>query len=482
MLPGMVTNRVHYYYSNFLDEMRYYCNTMAIQSINPANGQLIKNYNEITDEELLQKLSETYQAFTSWKLKTLTERLEYMRNLSNHLKQNTTKYASDITLEMGKPVSEAEGEIKKCASLIDYYIENAANILSNDVIQTEAQESYVRHDPLGVIFGIMPWNYPFWQAFRYAVPAMIVGNTCVLKHASNVPMSALNIEKCFRESGFPENTFQTLLISTSKVESVIENPAVKGVALTGSDKAGSIVASIAGKNIKKCVMELGGSDPFIVLKGADVKEAAKHAAKSRLKNTGQACNAAKRFIVEEEIVDEFVSALADEYQKYGVGDPNDSETVVGCLANQSMYDDIKSQVDRSVEMGAKIVSQANISNFEEGYFYPPVILDFVTEDMPVFNEETFGPAAPIIRVKNPEEAIEKANKSIYGLGASLWSNDLELIKKIIPLINSGNVFVNSLVKSDPRLPFGGVEKSGFGRELSSYGLKEFVNIKTVWIE
>jgi succinate-semialdehyde dehydrogenase/glutarate-semialdehyde dehydrogenase len=271
------------------------------------------------------------------------------------------------------------------------------------------------------------------------------------------------------------------LISTSKVESVLEDPVIKGVALTGSDKAGSIVASIAGKNIKKCVMELGGSDPFIVLSGADVKEAARQAAKSRLKNTGQACNAAKRFIVVEDVADKFVEELVKEFESYKVGAPESRESVVGCLANESMYEDIKSQVDRSVEMGAKVVFQHDLSSFESGHYYSPVILDYVTEDMPVFNEETFGPVAPVIRVENASKAIQLANNSIYGLGASVWTDDMDFAKDVVALINAGNVFVNSLVKSDPRLPFGGVEKSGFGRELSSYGLKEFVNIKTVWI-
>lgn len=453
---------------------------MAIQSKNPATEEILKTFNEISGEELEKKLSLAMEAFESWKKTAFKERASLMRRLGEYLRNHADEFSKLQMLEMGKTMKSGPAGIEKCALLCDYYADNAEIILSNEVLHTDKKEQYVEFDPLGAILAIMPWNFPFWQVYRSLVPAIMAGNVGLLKHASNVPQCAEAIEESFRASGFPKGVFQNLFLSSSRVEGVIRDPRIAAVTLTGSEKAGSMVARVAGEEIKKTVLELGGSDPFIVFADADMDKAAKFAVSARLQgNAGQSCISAKRFIVEEDVKDKFAKAVAEEFSKLSIGDPSNKKTDIGPLATEQILKEVERQVKDSVSIGAKII-YGGARKKGKGYFYLPTVMINVKKGMPVYDEEVFGPVLPVISFTNEKEAIQIANDTRYGLGACIFTSDMEKAKRIIPLIEAGNVCVNDMIKSDPRAPFGGIKKSGYGRELGSYGIKEFVNIKNVW--
>lgn len=456
---------------------------MALESINPKNKKLIKAFDELSQSQVDQKLSKAEKAFAELKEASFADKKKWMKQVAGILRERKAEFAQIITDEVGKTLSASEAEVEKCAATCDFYADNAEEFLSPEKIESDAGESYARFDPLGVVLAVMPWNFPFWQVFRFAAPALMAGNVGVLKHASNVQMSAFAMEDIFESSGFPKNVFQNLAITSSKVEGVIRDQRIKAVTLTGSEKAGSAVAKTAGEEIKKTVLELGGSDPFIVLADADIDSAVTAAVTARMQfNGGQSCIAAKRFIVAEAVADEFTEKLKAAVSKLKVGDPTDADTDVGPLVNEQMVNDLDRQVKESVGMGAKLVCGGKVEGLE-GYYFEPVIITDLTENMPVLNEETFGPAFAVVKVKDASEAVSVANNSRYGLGANVFTKDIEYAKEhIAPKIESGAVFINGPIKSDPRLPFGGVKKSGYGRELSHYGIKEFVNIKTVWVK
>lgn len=454
---------------------------MPIQSINPATGEALKSYEAHSDEQVQEMLTLAQSTFEEWRTTSFAHRAELMKKAAEILKQDAEKYGTIITQEMGKPLTQAKAEVEKCAWVCEYYAEEAEKMLAKEMAETDASESYVRFDPLGIVLAVMPWNYPFWQVFRFAAPALMAGNVGLLKHASNVPASALAIQEVFERAGFPKGAFQTLLISASKVEGLIEDERVKATTLTGSEYAGSQVAMQSGREIKPTVLELGGSDPFIVFADADIETTCEIATKARLQNTGQSCIAAKRFILVKEIADEFLKHYKEKFESAVLGDPMDEQTTMGPLATEKIRDEIAEQVQKSVEAGATVLTGGNIPE-RAGWFYEPTILTDVKKGMPCYSEEIFGPVATVIVVDSEEEAIAVANDSEFGLGSSLWTSSKEKIETYVPQIEAGAVFVNGMVKSDPRLPFGGIKKSGFGRELSHYGIKEFVNIKTVWIK
>lgn len=453
---------------------------MALHSINPATEEVIAAYEETTPAQIESALADVSETFREWRGTTFEERADLLRAAAATLRANKGRYATLMTAEMGKPIVESEAEIEKCAWNCDYYAENGERFLASEDIATNARHSYVQFDPLGVILAVMPWNFPFWQVFRFAAPALMAGNTAMLKHASNVPGCALAIEDVFQKSGFPDGAFRTLLVPGAAAERLIADPRIQAVTLTGSDMAGQQVASAAGRALKKSVLELGGSDPFIVLADADVRAAASMAARARNINSGQSCIAAKRFIVVEEIADEFEELFASAVAALRIGDPMDRSTQVGPLARRDLRDALHSQVERSVALGAKIATGGKPAE-GRGYFYEPTVLTHVTPEMPVFTEETFGPVAAVVRVRGVDEAIDTANRSDLGLASSLWTGDIELGRRLAGRIEAGAVFLNGMVASDPRLPFGGVKRSGYGRELSSFGIREFVNVKTIWI-
>jgi succinate-semialdehyde dehydrogenase/glutarate-semialdehyde dehydrogenase len=454
---------------------------MPIQTINPSTEEVEKIFPEHSHEEVFKAIEKAHNAYLKWQAVDFTKRSQLMKNTAQILRYQKEYYGKILTLEMGKPITQAIAEVEKCALVCDYYAENAKTILNEEMVKTDASESYVRFDPLGVVLAVMPWNFPFWQVFRFAAPALIAGNVCLLKHASNVPMSALAIEEIFMKAGFPDNTFKTLLISSSRVEEIINHPKVKAATLTGSEYAGKKVAEACGRNLKKTVMELGGSDPFIVLDDADIEAAVKIAVTARLINNGQSCIAAKRFIVVEKIYDEFEKKFVDAMNKVKVGDPMEKETELGPIAREDLLNELDEQVKQSVMKGATALCGGKRID-RNGFFYEPTILTNLTKGMPAYDDEIFGPVASLIKAKDEEDAIRIANDSPFGLGASLWTNDLEKAKLLASKIESGSIFINGMVKSDPRLPFGGIKNSGYGRELSHYGIKEFVNIKTVWIK
>ena len=454
---------------------------MAIQSKNPATGEVVKTFDEITDAALETKLALADSAFRKWRTTTFAERAVLVKKLGQYLRDYADEFSALQTLEMGKTKKSGNPGIEKCAKLCDYYAENTEKILAHENLSTEASESYVQFDPLGPVFAVMPWNFPFWQVYRFAVPAVMAGNVGLLKHASNVPQCAELIEKSFREVGFPEGVFQNLLLGSARVEKVIRDPRVVAVTLTGSEKAGSDVARIAGEELKKVVLELGGSDPFIVFADADIARAAKTAALARLQgNVGQSCISAKRFIIEESILDIFTKAVKEEFEKLVVGDPSQDATDVGPLSGENILNDVSGQVQASVAKGAVVVTGGSRLG-DKGCFYLPTVLTNVQKGMPAYDEEIFGPVLAVISFKDEEDAIRIANDTQYGLGSTIFTTDMARAKRIIPRIEAGNVFVNSMVTSDPRTPLGGIKKSGSGRELSSYGIKEFVNIKNVSI-
>ncbi len=456
---------------------------MPLKSINPKNKQIIREFEELSENEIDEKISKAEDAFKELSSTTFADRQKWMRRTAEILRERSKEFAQIITDEVGKTITASEAEIEKCAATCDYYAENTEQFLAPEHIRTDGSISYARFDPLGVILAVMPWNFPFWQVFRFAAPALMAGNTGLLKHASNVQISAFAIEEVFAGSGFPEGSFLNLAVSSPRVESIIRNERIKAVTLTGSEKAGSAVAATAGQEIKKAVLELGGSDPFIVLSDADLDQAVEAAVTARFQfNAGQSCIAAKRFIVEEKIAEQFTAKLKEKVSKLKVGDPNQPETNVGPLVNEQMVNDLQDQLDRSAAMGAEIITGGKSTDLP-GYYFNPAIITNLKIDMPVLKEETFGPIFAVITVKNADEAIEVANSSIYGLGSNIFTKDIVFAEKhIAPKIESGAVFINGPMKSDPRLPFGGIKKSGYGRELSHYGIKEFVNVKTIWVK
>jgi len=453
---------------------------MAIQSIDPTTEEVLANFDEYTPRQVDQALAEAAAAFPAWRERSFAERGDLMRRAASVLRENKERYARLLTLEMGKPITQAEAEIEKCAWNCDFYAESAERFLTSEHIATNARDSYVAFEPLGVILAVMPWNFPFWQVIRFAAPALMAGNTAVLKHASNVPQSALAIEELFRESGFPSGVFRTLLVSSGQVESIIADDRVRAVTLTGSDAAGTKIAEAAGRHLKKTVLELGGSDPYIVLEDADLQAAAEVGAMARCQNNGQSCIAAKRFIVVDSVADEFEEQFAEAIARLKVGNPLERETQVGPLARDDLRDALELQVRASVDQGARVVMGGE-RLAGRGYFFAPTLLTNVSLSMPAWREETFGPAAALVRAGDADEAISLANDSRYGLGASLWTTDLKRGQALARRIESGAVFINGMVASDPRLPFGGVKRSGYGRELGEFGIREFVNVQTVWV-
>lgn len=452
---------------------------MSIKSINPTNDEEIKTYAEYSESQILSILSNTRDAFLLWRTTSLKKRIECFLNVASILIKDKVMFAKLMALEMGKPISQGYSEIEKCALTCHYYAEHVEAFLKDEYIKTEMTESFVSYQPLGVILAIMPWNFPFWQVFRAAIPAIMAGNAVVLKHSSNVPGCALAIENIFQQAGFPKDLFRTFLMASSKVASLIENDAIKAVTLTGSSKAGADVASKAGSCLKKLVLELGGSDPYIVLADADIKKAAQICARSRMLNGGQSCVAAKRFIVEESVVDEFRERFIEEMKAYNMGDPFEESCKLGPMARIDLRNELHRQVNESIGLGAKLILGGDIPP-RNGAFYPATILENVNKGMPAYEEELFGPVASIIIAKDETEAIHIANDTIYGLGAAVFTKNLEKGRRIArDEIEAGCCFVNDFVKSDPRLPFGGIKYSGYGRELGVFGIHEFTNIKTV---
>ncbi len=450
------------------------------QSINPYTKAIIFEHTEHTVQEVENLISLTHNAFLKWKTFSFGQRGERFKKLAILLRENKETFATLITTEMGKIISESRAEIEKCAWLCEHYAEHAASMLQPEIFETDAGKSYLRFDPVGIIYGIMPWNFPFWQAFRAAVPTMMAGNTFILKHAPNVIGTAKAIEKLFLKAGFPKNTFTNLIIPVSLSEKVIAHPFVEGVTLTGSQKAGSIVAAQAGKYLKKSVLELGGSDPYIVLKDAEFNVSCKTGVCSRFLNAGQVCISAKRFIVEEAVINQFMEEQKRLLENMVLGDPMDEKTEMGPMARPDLLENIEKQVNQSVLMGAKILCGGKRRD-DHSLFYEPTLIVNAKKGMPVFDEETFGPVSVVIPAKDAEDAIRIANDTPYGLGASLWTQNMELAEKLAGEIEAGAVFINGMTKSDPRLPFGGTKRSGYGRELAYPGIREFVNQKTVWI-
>lgn len=453
-----------------------------INSVNPANLQTIKTYSRMSPSEVSEIIELSNKAFKEWRQTSFSNRSKLMTNAADVLRVKKEEYSRLMTLEMGKPIAQSRAEIDKCAWVCEYYAENAEKFLSDEITPTDASKSFVSFQPLGIILAVMPWNFPFWQVFRFAAPGLMAGNAGILKHASNVSGCALAIEEVFREAGFPENLFRTILVPSSQMEEVIKNEKIRAVTLTGSVPAGKAVAKTAGSVLKKTVMELGGSDPYVILEDADLEMAADTCVTARLINGGQSCIAAKRFIIVEEIYNEFEKLFVEKMKSKKMGDPFDESNHIGPQASVPLRDELHQQVEKSIQLGAKLLLGGKIPK-EKGAWYPPTVLSNVKKGMPAYDEELFGPVAALIKAKDEEEAITIANDSIFGLGASVFTRDLkkgEMIAK--EKIQAGCCFVNAFVKSDPRLPFGGIKESGYGRELSSFGIREFVNIKSVYVK
>mgnify|MGYP000660474832 CR=1 FL=1 len=451
-----------------------------MKSINPATGKLIGEYPVYSNDETTDIISKTQATWASWKVTDFEQRSILMHSAASVLRNEKDDLARVMALEMGKVMHEAQAEIEKCAWVCDFYADNAKAFLADEIVETNASKSFVSFEPIGIVLAVMPWNFPFWQVFRFAAPALMAGNAAVLKHASNVPACALAIEKIFVKAGFPENLFRTLMISASQVEAVIMNPYVKAVTLTGSEAAGMNVAAIAGRELKKTVLELGGADPFIVLDDADIGTCVNTAVNARMINNGQSCIAAKRFIVVESRLEEFETRKTELMSALIAGDPLLPNTQVGPLARADLRAELHEQVQASLDAGARLLLGGK-SIPGPGYFYEPTIISDVRAGMSLYREETFGPVSTIIPVKDTDEAIGVANDSEFGLGASLWTNDLTRGEHLARQIESGAVFINGMTVSDPRLPFGGIKRSGYGRELSHFGIREFTNIKSIWI-
>lgn len=447
-------------------------------SINPFNNQKLYEFEELNAVQLEERIVQAQSAFQDWKTTSFSKRSKLIRAIARDLMENTKEYAEIITLEMGKPIVQSLAEIEKCAWVCEYYATHAEDQLKDEIITTNAAKSYVRYEPLGPVLAIMPWNFPFWQVFRFAVPNLMAGNVGVLKHASNVMKSAEMIQRIFEKAGFPKGCFQNLIIHNDKVKSVIENDFIKAVTLTGSTPVGASVASIAGSSIKKTVLELGGNNALVVFEDAQLERTLDSCVQARFQNTGQSCIAGKRLLVQNRIAMKFIQGFKNKVAQLRSGDPLDKDTFIGVLAREDLAVDLEKQVKESIKMGAELI----LGGKRNGTYFEPTILTDVTRDMPIFREETFGPAIGITIFETEEEAMNLVNDSDFGLGVSLFTSNRERIERLIPQCNEGAVFINELVKSDPRLPFGGIKTSGYGRELSAHGIREFMNRKTVYIK
>ncbi len=453
---------------------------MAIASINPATGETVATFEEHSAAEVERRVALAALAFRSWRRSAPSSRSAVLVRAAEILDAEKRRFGEILTLEMGKPIGAAVAEVEKCASVCRFYAEQAPAFLADEPVGTDAKRSFIRYDPLGVVLAVMPWNFPFWQVFRFAAPAVMAGNTGLLKHASNVPQAALAIEEIFTRAGAPEGVFQTLLVGSAAVQGLIDDPRIAAVTLTGSEGAGIAVGRAAGAQIKKAVLELGGSDPFLVMPSADLPVAIATAVKARTINNGQSCIAAKRFIVHRDIAAAFERGFVEKMAALVVGDPMDPKTEIGPLATALILDELDDQVVRSIAAGTRCLTGGKRLD-RTGNFYPPTVLADPPQGCPAYAEETFGPVAVLFAVENLDEAIALANATPFGLGASAWSTDPAEQERLIGEIDAGSVFINGMVKSDPRLPFGGIKRSGFGRELSAHGIREFVNVKTVWV-
>ena len=455
---------------------------MNLVSINPANNKILESHKEFSTEKINQIINSSYNTYLEWRNESISYRSKMMRDLAELLKQKKEKLGALITQEMGKPIKQSIAEAEKCAWVCEYYADNAERFLSKKEISTDSKKSFISFQPIGLVLAIMPWNFPFWQVFRFASPTLMAGNVGILKHASNVQGCAKQIEKLFLEAGFPEYAFSNLVIGSNKVSNVINNPLVRAITLTGSTPAGKSVASHAGSLLKKTVLELGGNDPYIILEDADLNNAVESCIAGRMLNTGQSCISAKRFIVVKARLDEFIDKVEQKINNMKMGDPLDSNIDIGPMVNTDARDELHQQVLMSIEKGAKLISGGKIPE-SDGSFYPPTLLTNVEPGMSAFDDELFGPVAVIISAKDQAHAIDLANKTNYGLGAAIFTADIDKGEKIaINELEAGSCFVNDFVKSDPRLPFGGIKESGYGRELSEFGILEFVNIKSVVIQ
>ncbi|WP_445627084.1 NAD-dependent succinate-semialdehyde dehydrogenase [Nostoc sp. DSM 114167] len=455
---------------------------MAIATINPATGETLKTFEALNDAEIAAKLDLADRTFEQYRQTSFSQRSQWLEKAADILEQDKAEFAKLMTLEMGKPLKAAIAEAEKCALVCRYYAEHAPDFLADVSVKTDASQSFVRYQPIGAILAVMPWNFPFWQVFRFAAPALMAGNVGLLKHASNVPQCALAIEDIIRRADFPEGAFQTLLIGAAKVADLMADDRVKAATLTGSEPAGASLAVAAGKQIKKTVLELGGSDPFIVLESADLETAVVTATTARMLNNGQSCIAAKRFIVADAIADKFEKLLLEKFEALKVGDPMQPDTDLGPLATPGILQDLDQQVQRAISSGGKVLTGGHPLSDRPGNFYPPTIIIDIPTDTPIAKEEFFGPVALLFRVPDIDAAIKLANDSPFGLGASAWTTNKQESDRLVEEIEAGSVFINSMVKSDPRLPFGGIKRSGYGRELSIQGIHEFVNVKTVWVK
>jgi succinate-semialdehyde dehydrogenase / glutarate-semialdehyde dehydrogenase len=454
---------------------------MAIATINPTTGQTLKTFEALTDSQVDKKIQRAAETFPAFRKLSFADRAGMMSKAANILESERESLARIMTTEMGKTFRSAVDEAVKCAWGCRYYAEHAERFLADKVIQTTASRSFVRYQPLGVVLVVMPWNFPFWQVFRFIAPGLMAGNVGLLKHSSNVPQCALQIEEVLKEAGFPEGAFQTLLIGSDKVDRILDDPRVAAATLTGSEGAGIAVGSGAAKRIKKVLLELGGNDPFIVMPSANLDEAVSTGVKARVVNNGQSCIAAKRFIVADQIADKFERAFVSRMESLVLGDPFDERTEVGPLATAAAVASLHADVRKTIEAGARLLTGGKPVE-RPGNFYRPTVLTNIPKDSPAYREELFGPVASIFRVKNADEAIRIANDSRFGLGASAWTNDKSEEERFINELETGMVFINQMVASDPRVPFGGVKRSGYGRELSSCGIREFTNIKTIWVK
>jgi succinate-semialdehyde dehydrogenase/glutarate-semialdehyde dehydrogenase len=451
-----------------------------MQSIDPATGELIEEFAPMGDEQVDRLVGEAHRAFGDWRARGFAARSELMGRAAQVLRDDMERLAATITAEMGKTLGEARAEVEKCAFCCDYYAEHAEEFLRDLPMPSDSPHSFAGFEPIGVVLAVMPWNFPFWQVFRFAAPGLMAGNTAVLKHAANVSRCALEIEEVFRRAGFPDGVFRTLLIPGDAVARVIADPRVRAVTLTGSDATGARVAGAAGENVKKTVLELGGSDAFVVLADADLRQAAKVGAQARFQNCGQSCIAAKRFIVVEPVAEEYEGLLVEQARALRVGDPRDEATQMGPMAREDLRESLEDQVRRAVSDGARVATGGRRFG-EHGWYYEPTVLLDCTPQNTAFREETFGPVAAVMRVRDEEHALEVANASPYGLGGNLWTRDVSRGIALARRMDTGGVFINGMTHSDPRLPFGGVKRSGYGRELSSFGIREFVNVQTIWV-
>ncbi len=454
---------------------------MAIATINPATGETLKTFEALTDAQVDQKIQKATETFLTFRKLSFAERAHMMNRAAEILEAEKETLARLMTIEMGKTYRSAIDEAVKCAWVCRYYAENAEKFLADELVETTASRSFIRYQPMGVVLVIMPWNYPFWQVFRFIAPGLMAGNVGILKHASNVPQCALKIEEILLKAGFPEGAFQTLLIGSDKVDRILDDPRVAAATLTGSEGAGIKVGAGAAQRIKKVVLELGGSDPFIVMPSANLEEAVKVGIKARVINNGQSCIAAKRFIVAEQIADKFQREFVAQMEKLKLGDPFDEKTDIGPLANAEAVTSLQADVSATIKAGGKLLTGGKPADMP-GSFYLPTVLTDIPKNSPAYREELFGPVASIFRVKNIDEAIRVANDSRFGLGSSAWTNDKAEQERFINELEAGMVFINQMVASDPRVPFGGVKRSGVGRELSTYGIREFTNVKTVWVK